>query len=286
MRTGLSTVGPALWSALQWRLLLLFAAASLLPALMVAIPVWQLLSGQLDTAVGSQQWASGFDVVAFTDVVNNLGKGATFFTGSLLVASVLALALAPLLTGLSLTAARNRRASGFAELMHGAVSEYWKLFRLILWAVIPLGLAIAAIAGLLYLADKKAQVAVLESAADSASHWALLGGALVFVLAHACVEAARAQFVVDAGLRSGLRALWRGIRLVARRPLPMLIVYLVIAMVGYGLASLLGMWRIGVTHSSVPGMVLAFVLTQLIAMTLGWMRTARLFAYARIAGRS
>ena len=285
MRTGLSTVGPAMASALQWRLLMLLALGSLLPALLVALPLWSALSDQLDLAVSSGQWASRFDVLAFTDVVNNLGKGSAFLTGSLLVATLLAVALSPLLTGLSITAARNRRAAGFGELMHGALAEYWKLLRLMLWAIIPLGLAVGVLAGLLYLADKQAHVSILESAADSAGHWALLVGALVLVVAHACVESARAQFVTDPVLRSGMRALWRGIRSVARRPLPMLLVYLAIALAGYGLAGLLGLWRIGVPHASVPGLLLAFALTQLIAMTLGWMRTARLFAYARMDSR-
>jgi hypothetical protein len=124
---------------------------------------------------------------------------------------------------------------------------------------------------------------VLESQADtyaSLAHWVLL---IVFVLIQSIVESARAAFIADTTLRSATRALWRGIRQLVRRPLRTLLFYLVVTLVGLILASVFGIARIHVTAFGLFGFLFALVLSQLVVLVIGWMRTARLFALAEVA---
>ena len=281
-RIGLGAVGGAAWSALQWRLLLLWLAGLLLPTAMVALPLWRALAGQLDNTLHAADWARQFNPLAAGDLISMLLKSSSLLGASGLLATVLVLLLSPLLTGMSIASIRAGRTLDFGGLLHGGMSEYGRLLRLMLWAIVPLGLALGLGAGAMHLAGLKADDAVLESQVSRASNIALLIAAALFVFAHATVEAARAQFAVDASLHSAIRAWWRGLKLVLRRPLAMLGVYLILAAIGLGLAAALGVWRVGLAHASLPGFLLALLLTQLIALAIGWMRSARLFAYARI----
>jgi hypothetical protein len=67
-----------------------------------------------------------------------------------------------------------------------------------------------------------------------------------------------------------------------RRPFGSLLLYLVITLVGTGLAVLIAAWR-GHTVAAGSGLVVAFLIVQLGVVVLGWMRTARLLALAGIA---
>lgn len=281
-RIGLGAIGGAAWSAWQWRLLLLWLAGLLLPTTLVAFPLWRALAGQLDNTLHAAEWARQFNPLAVGDLISMLGKSSSALGASGLLATMLALLLSPLLTGMSIASIRAGRTLGFGDLIHGGLSEYWRLLRLLLWAPVPLGLALGLGVGVMHLAELRAGDAILESQVKHASNIALLIAAALFVFAHATVEAARAQFAVDASLRSAIRAWWRGFKLVLRRPLAMLGAYLILAIVGLGIAAVLGAWRVGLAHASLPGFLLALLLTQSIALAIGWMRSARLFAYARI----
>lgn len=284
-RIGIGAIGPAAWSALQWRLFLLWIAGLLLPTAIVAVPLWRALAAQLDTTLHAAEWARQFDPMVFGDLMTVVGKSSGLLGASGLLATVLVLVLSPLLTGMSIAAIRAGHRLGFGELIHGGLNEYGRMFRLMLWAIVPMGLAIGLGAAAAQLAGKQAETAILASQVENAGNLALIFAALLFVFAHASVEAARAQFAVDPSLRSAIRAWWRGFKLVLRRPLAMLGVYLILAAIGLGIAAALGVWRLGVAPASLAGLVLALLLTQLIAMAIGWMRTARLYAYAEITRR-
>lgn len=284
-RAGLGVVFSAAWSALQWRLLLLWLVGLALPTAIVTLPVGRTLGALLDNSVHAADWARGFDINAFGDVFTTFGKsGAALGAGVTLALLVTAL-LSPLLSGFALTAVRAPRTPGFGELVHGGVAEYWRLFRLMLVALIPLGIAVGIGAGAIGWASKHTEHAILASEVEHANRMALGLLAVLFVVAHATVEAARGQFAADGHLRSAFRAWFRGLMLVMRRPIATLGVYLLLGAVAAGLVYLLGGWRIGIPRATVGGVALACLVTQLISLTLAWLRTARLFAYAELGKR-
>ena len=279
-RVGFSTFVHASSAALQWRLLLLWIIAMLIPTAIVALPVWSRLGALLDHSVHSAEWAKHFDALAMTDVYD-LTRG---FTGVSVMALIATLLLSPLLTGMAVTAARAPRSPSFRELLRGGAREYWPMLRLLLWALLPFG--VAAIVGLIGIvfASVFAVRSVLQSQADTAIQVATIALVVLLVLAHAAVESGRAQFAADPALRSAWRALWRGSSVMLRRPFATFGMYVGISVVGYLLALLLAMLRVRTTAVGFPGFIVAMVLTQLITAALAWQRTARLFALTALAG--
>ncbi|GLQ46890.1 hypothetical protein GCM10007862_19410 [Dyella lipolytica] len=280
---GLGALLSAMLAAVQWRLLLLWLLIMLIPATVVAWPLLHMLGGMLDSSVHAAQWAQHFSAAMFTDVMFSLSDHAEWFGATAMIGLVLTLLLSPFLDGMIVGSGRAERVLGFGALLQNGLIEYGRMFRLMLWSLLPYAL-VAAVAGLgMHLADKHAEKAVLESQADryaSVAHWVLL---VVFVLIQSIVESARAAFIADTTLRSAMRALWRGIRQLFRRPLRTLLFYVVVTLIGLVLASVFGVARVHVTAFGLFGFVLAIVLGQLIVLAIGWMRTARLFALADVA---
>jgi hypothetical protein len=273
-RSGMRALVHALWAALQWRLLLLWIVAMSIPTAIVAMPIWSRLGNLLDHSVHSAEWARQFDALAASDVVAQLGG----LTSVSVLSVIVTLLLSPLLTGMAVTAIRAPRSVSFGELLHGGASEYWPLFRLLLWAALPFG--IAAIIGVVALAFAivYGSGSILQSQADSALHAATIALVVLLVLAHAMVELGRAQLAADPELRSGRRALGRGIGVLMRRPFSALGIYVVVSILGYLLVLLLAMLRVRTTANDFSGFIAATVLTQSITVAIAWQRTARLFA--------
>lgn len=277
----------ALWSgmraAVQWRLLLLWLLIMLIPATLVALPLWSMLGGLLNTSVHAPAWAQHFDDLMFSDVIFNLSDHPQWLLTSLGIAQAVTLLLSPFLAGMIVGSGRAGRVLGFGALLQSGVVEYGRQFRLKLWSLVPYAVVLAVLLAGSHMVDKHAEQAVLESQADRAMsvlHWLLL---IVFVLAQSIVESARAAFIADTSLRSATRALWRGVRQLFRRPVMTLVFYLVVTVVGLVLAAVFGMLRIQVTPIGFFGFVLALLLSQLVVLAVGWMRTARLFALANVA---
>ena len=107
--------------------------------------------------------------------------------------------------------------------------------------------------------------------------------ALLMVLAHASVDAGRAQLAIERRRSSAVKAWWAGCRLLLRRPLHGLGIYLLIGAAGLGLAGALGVARLNVSGASIGGFIGAVLLVQLAVAVLGWMRSARLFALVALA---
>lgn len=282
-RTGFA----AARSALQWRLLLWWAILLLLPTFVATLPVWQLLGDNLDQSVYAARLAERLDLIAVSDLSSALrehyasaiGSGAT-------VALILTLLLSPLLSSMSLAAARARDRLGFMALLAAGAQGYGRMLRLMFVAIIPLGIA-GALSGLAFhLADKSAESALLEGDALHASHLALAVTALLVLLAHASVDSARALLGNDRRRRSAFVAWWGGCRLLVRRPLAVLGTYLVISLVGLAIAALLAYARMHVPALGAGGTLGALVLAQLLVLVLGWTRSARLFALMTVARNS
>ena len=273
-RTGMGALVHALWAALQWRLLLLWIVAMSIPTAIVALPIWSRLGNLLDHSVHSAEWARQFDALAASDVFAQFGG----LGGASIVSVLVTLLLSPLLTGMAVTAVRAPRSPSFRELLHGGACEYWPMFRLLLWAALPFGIA-AILGGVaLGFAAMYGSESILQSQADLATNAAMIVLVVLLVLAHAMVELARAQLAADPEMRSATRALGRGIGVLLRRPFSALGIYVVVSILGYLLVLLLAMLRVRTTPADFSGFIAATALTQLITMAVAWQRTARLFA--------
>lgn len=291
-RSGRKALTVALRTALQWRLLLLWLLGSLLPTLLTTLPVWGWLQWQFGHSLYAADIAAGRNLPLLLETLFGLRDQsawlglrdqAAWLGGGAILGLALTLLLSPWLTGMLMVAIRSGRRLDFAALLQGGLGEYGRMLRMLLWSVIPLGIAIAIGAGALVLAREQAEHAVLVSQARTAIGIALGLLAVLAVLAHASVEAGRGWLAADPDLRSVLRAWWRGCRLLQRRPLAMLAVYLGASVIGCGLALILGLLRLQVDGTGWPGFVGAFVLTQCTVAMLAWGRIARLHGLADLA---
>jgi hypothetical protein len=278
-----AAVPKAARSALQWRLLLLWAIGLLLPTLAVALPFFNVLGNQLDHSVHASALAQELDMTAVADLMAAVQRDSAALSVGAAVAFVLTLLVSPLLTGMVIAAARAELTLGFHGLFAGGLREYPRMLRMLVWAVVPLGICIAIGGAGMDAAGKYAGKAILASEGSNATMaaTALLG--VLLLLVHATVDAARATLATDRRRRSVVKAWWAGCKLLARRPVATLGVYLIISVVGLLLAAVLAYARINVPHVSVIGFIGALVLTQAAVVSIAWMRSARLFAMIDLA---
>src|SRR5690606_31969428 len=108
-----TSVPRALTGALQWRLLLLWIAATLLCALVGALPVWNWLASLLDHAVQAPAIAEGRAPGLLMEALTARTTPMGILSGSLLASTLLMLLLSPLLAGATVAAARSRAPLGF-----------------------------------------------------------------------------------------------------------------------------------------------------------------------------
>ena len=282
-RPGFGALISAMLAALQWRLLLLWLLIMLIPATLVALPFWRVLAGLLDHSVHASDWAQHVNAMMFGDVGFALSENAGWLGGTAILGLAVTLAMSPFLDGMIIGSGRAGRTLGFAGLLQSGLAEYGRMFRLLLWSLLPY-LAVGGVAMLgSHLADDHADKAVLQSQADlwaSIAHGLLLAA---FVLAQCIVESARAAFIADITLRSATRAFGRGISQLLRRFFRTVFFYLLVSTVGFAAAAAAGVGRIHVTAAGPAGFLAALLLSQLMVVALGWMRIARLFALASLA---
>jgi len=276
---GLHPLLKASRAALQWRLLLWWALLLLLPTFAASLPMWQMLAANLDHSLYAGQLAGKLDILSIADLAGSVHDRYAAAMGSGgIVALVLTLLLSPLLAGMTIHAARAAKRPGFMELLAGGAHEYARMFRMLLWSVVPLAIAGIAAGAAFKVAGKSAGHAILESEAEHAAHIAMFVAALVFALVHASIDAGRALLANERRRRSAFVAWWGGVKLLVRRPFAVLGVYLAITAAGLLLAGLLALARVQVPALGTGGTIAAFLLTQLVVLVLGWMRSARLFA--------
>ena len=265
-------------AALQWRLLLLWLAAVLLPTAVLALPFWRALAPALDYSVRAPELARALDMLALTDLFNEVRRNAVAVQAGALVALAMALLLSPFLSGAIVTAGRAPHTATLRELVAGGVSEYPRMLRMLLWAAVPLGAALALGLSLADAAGDYAARAVRESDAALWQNAATLGALLLVALANLTLDAGRAQLAIDRRRTSAVKAWWWGVQLLLRRPGAMLGSYALLTVAGLLLAGLLAVARLQVQASNGWLLLAAFVLAQLVALAVAWMRTARLFA--------
>ena len=276
--SGLALTTRASRAALQWRLLLLWAGLLLIPTIVAVIPLWRTLSASLDQAVHAAALAQQLDLMTLADLAANASRNGAAISQAAIAGVVLTLLLSPLLSGLVVTAARAPAPLGFGPLLTGAFSAYGRMLRMLLWSIVPLGLALIVGAGALKLADKHAATAILEADADLTRHLALLFAGVLFLLACATLDAGRAALAIDRRRTSAVKAWWRGLGMLRRRPLACLAIYLAITVLGLALYALLGVARLNLAGPGPLAIVAGLLATQLAVLVLAWMRSARLFA--------
>ena len=96
------------------------------------------------------------------------------------------------------------------------------------------------------------------------------------------LEAGRGWLAADGRLRSALKAWWRGVKLLRRRPLAVLGVYLGTTLAGLLLVALLLLARPYLGDGGMPALLLGLLLSSA-AAALAWSRIARLSGMAALA---
>lgn len=281
-RSVFAALGHGAVGGLQWRVALLWIVVTWLPTTVVALPLWRVLDGLLGHSVHADTWAARFDGLMFGDVftaltTENGWTGMAFVAGTLVT-----LAVAPFLTGMVVSGGRANRALGVGGLLQGGATEYGRMLRIGILALVPYALFGAAAHGISSFADDKVDASLLASRAETVRHVALALVLLLFAVTQAIVESARAQFIADIGLRSAFVALGRGFVQCLRRPLATLVVYLVPTLVALALLTAIAAWRGHVTATGV-GLLTGFLIVQLGVAVTAWMRTSRLLALASLA---
>ncbi len=274
--TFIATLRQSGRQALQWRLLLLWVLALLVPTAILALPFWMNLSAALDYSLYAGQWSRQLDAVVMGDVISRLMENSMVLGQAGFMAVVLTLLLSPFLTGMVITTARTQTTPGFGTLIQGGVREYGRLLRMLVWALVPLGVAIALGSIGTHWAEKSDDKAILESAAELHKHLALGVMGLLLVLAHASVDAGRAQFALFSKRGSAIKAWWRGLKTLRHNLLSMLGGYLVFTVVGLVLVAVLTALRLAMPQLGMFWMVLGLLLAQVVIAVLAWMRIARL----------
>ena len=282
-KTGFSGFMAALGAGLQWKLLLLWFLLMLIPAAVGAWPMSAALGTLLDHSVHSRAWAESFDALGMGDVFTQLAKSMPAIGAGASAGLLLSLLLSPFLTGMVVSSARSGRRLGFGELMHGGLHEYWRMVRVLLWSLVGWAVAIGIGAAALHLASNYADTAILESKVDTWRHVAMAVLIVLLIIAHAIAESSRAQFATDPNLTSATRAWGRGIKMVFGRPLATFGMYLGVSIIGLVLVLVFGMLRVRMPAVGVGGIILAFVLAQLVVLSLAWMRIARIHALACVS---
>lgn len=278
-----AAVPRAARAAFQWRLMLLWVLWMLIPTAILGLTLWQTMSEQLDYSVYAGEIAEQMDLTVFADLMAAHGKKASGFDSAGILALIATLLISPLLSGMAATAARAYGTLGFGALTAGGLSEYPRMLRMLLWSAIPLGIA-AALGGMALDASAKyGAAAILESSANAADYAALALAALLLALAHATLDAGRAELAIERRRTSAIKAWWSGCKLLLKRPLATFGVYFLISAAGLALAAALVVGRINVAGASLAGFVGALLLVQLTVAVLGWMRSARLFALVELA---
>lgn len=283
-RGGLGAALAALKTSLQWRMLLLWILATLVPTLLVATPFWAALQAHFGYTPHAADIAAGKNLPLLLQGLSNFEEQSMPLFAGLAGGGLLMLLLSPWLTGMVVASLRARRQLRMGELVHGGLAEYWRMLRMTLWSLVPLGLALMVGGGISGAAASGVEQAVLASDVDSATRTGMIAAAIVFVLAHATVEAGRGWLGADASLRSVIKAWWRGLKLLLRRPLATLLVYVVAGIAGYGLALLFAWLRFEVDGVGTGAFVLSFLCGQAIVAALAWGRIARLNGMADLAG--
>jgi hypothetical protein len=279
----LTTCRAALGRGAQWRYLLLFVGAMLVPAALAFAPVASFLGSLLDHSPRAAALVGALDSAAFSEVLRQLAEpaAAPIWSG-LQAAALAALLLAPALAGASVAMARAPEPLRVRALLAGAGEQYPRMLRMLLVAAIPMGVAGVVGAVAFHVANGAADRAVHEASADRATAIAGVVTGVFVWLAHVTLEAGRAHFATDPERRSAFLAWWSGVRLVVRRPGPVFALSAVTSIVAVGGATLVTALRYRLPQTGPATIAVAFVIGQVAIAVLAWGRSSRIAGLAAL----
>lgn len=279
-----SALADALSGAAQWRVLLLWLLVLVALACFGVGPLSGALASALDKHPEAKTIAHGGTVSQLGDLMIMVSKssGGTIAAG-IKSAIVLALLLSPWLTGLVSHSIHAGRRPGLVSLFTGAFREFPRQLGLSLWSLVPLGIGFAVFGGFSHWAEQHGDAATLETSARFGKKLALIAGGIALLLAHASIEAARGFFAVRPETANPVKAWWRGVKLIVRRPLQVLGLYVLASLPGLAVAFLLMLVRVRIDAAGWGMWLVAFVIVQLGIAALAWSRMARLRAMAMLA---
>jgi hypothetical protein len=261
----------------SWRYLLVFVGGTLLSSLLSFVPLRSFFGELFDHSPRAGDLVSTLDSRALIDVVRQLGERSAAGIAPGLVASVIvALALAPALTGAAAAVAASEHTLSFAELLAGAGRLYPRMARMFFVSLLPVGVAAFLSALILKAVDKSNAHVTLESSASRRSMLAWIATLALVWLATATVDMGRAYLAADPKRTGAFRAWLAGIRLLARRPAFVLATCAATTAGAFALAGLLTSLRIRLLPGGGATIVLAFVLAELAVGAVGWGRASRL----------
>lgn len=268
--------------ALQWRFLLVWLVLVALPSATALIPAWRFLHAHLGRSPRAEQLAAFLDSHALADLVKQLTEtpAAGSFEAGALAGALLAVVCMPIGAGAALAMVRADEPLRFRALLAGAAEHYGRMLRMLLVALLPLGLAALGVAGLSRAAAKAAEHALLESQALRYGRAAAAGGFLLLFVAQVTVDAGRAAFAAEPQRRSAWLAWGSGVRLLSHRPWRTLLAGAAPLAAGAFAALVLLSLRLRIHQAGWASMVLAFLLAELAVAAVGWHRAARLIALA------
>jgi hypothetical protein len=271
--------------ATRWRLLLLFVAATAIPAAMATLPIWGFLSGLLDHATLSGAAAMGLDSSWLPDLAHALGErpAAQAIPAGILSALLVAVLLAPAMASAALAEIASEGPLRFRELLSGAGGWYGRMLRTTLVGALPLGIAGLGATLLVRLAEKGGEKAVTEAAAAGQARWALAGAVALAFVAHLTLDAGRALMAARPERRSAFLAWLAGTWLVVRRPLRAGGIALAAGLLGPGLGLAVMAVRQRLPAGPAWALAAGVVLAQVAAAAVGWGRAIRLGALAALA---
>jgi hypothetical protein len=271
--------------ATRWRLLLLCAVFTAIPAALATLPVWRLLSGLLAHAPRAELLAAGLEGSWLPDLARAMadsppGHATSAWFGS---AILVALLLAPALAGAMLAEAGSIHPLPFRPLLTGVGRYYGRMMRMAVVGAIPLGLAGLGAALVSKSTGKAVARMVTEGAAASRTRWSLVAIGALFFVAHLTLDAGRARMAARPDRRSALVAWFSGTWLVLRHPVASLAVGIAGALAGPVLGIVVMAFRERLPAGPRWAVVAGVLLAQVAAMAVGYGRAVRLAGLARIA---
>lgn len=277
-------LGQGLRRATRWRLLLLCALFTAIPAALATVPVWRFLDGMLAHAPRAELLARGLEGSWLPDLARALGESpqARGMPGWILSALGVAFLLAPALAGAVLAEAGSGRPLPFRLLLTGAGRYFARMVRTAIVGVIPLGLAGAIVWAISNRTSRSVASAVTEASASASVRLAIAAGALVLVVAHLTLDAGRAGFAAQPHRRSALLSWFRGTWLVVRHPVRSAAIALTGLILGPGLGLLVMAVRERLPARPGWAVVAGVLLAQVAAMAVGWGRAVRVAALVRL----
>jgi hypothetical protein len=267
----------------QWRLGLVWILATLIPTWVVTVPAGRMLAEALDHSIFASEWAQRWNLTVVFELMENYPQFAPALLGAAVISGLLTLFLWPLLSAMIVSIAQADEPLGFVALLQGGVRTYGRMLRMLLWSLIPYGIAGGIGASALYLVKKLGRNAILASTTEHQHAAAMLLLLVLLGLAHISVEAGRAQLAIDPTRRSAVKAWWRGIKLIGARPQAAFGSYFVLTAAGLTLVALLAVLRVNLPGASLIGILIGLGVTQLIVMSMVWMSGSRLFALMQVS---